>query len=109
MSRGASGVVFVRARRRLSLAEAVLPEQAIEVDAIHARGARRRADAVLVLAKQLFEVPPLERADPGLARLAQRLADVHRALRSRDRRDRTTGAPRRREVVQRQTAFQIIA
>ena len=74
------------AARRLALAQAVLPEQAVEVDAIDARRAGRRADAVLVLAQQLFEVAALERAHPGLARLAQRLADVDGALRAGHRR-----------------------
>ena len=92
----------------LALAEAVFPEQPVEIDAIDAGRARRRADAVLVLAQQLFQVAAFERADPGLARLAQRLADVDGAL-GPGNGSGGARAARRGEVMQRHATFEVVA
>src|SRR5450631_4852566 len=101
--------VFGLAPRGLAGPQTVLPEQAIEIDPVDPRRPRRRTDPVFVLPQQLFQVAPLEGAHPGLARLAQRLADVDRALRAGDRGHGAGGGARRREVAERHAALEVVA
>ena len=66
-----------RAVLRADLAQPRPPQQAVELDAIDARAARRGADVAAVRGEELLEVLALEPAQPAIALDAQRLRHIH--------------------------------
>src|SRR5262245_37771865 len=85
------------------LAEAGAPEQAVHVDAIDPRRARRGADVVVVQGEQLLEVLALEPPDPALALDAERLGRVDA------RAGRLERGGERRRFVEREAALDVVA
>src|SRR5262245_494279 len=60
----------------LVLAQTVLPEEPVEVDAINFRGARGGGDVVVVLDQERLEVALFEITDAIVSRDLERLGDV---------------------------------